>query len=211
MAITGMPNIPNFAGLASAAENAAISLGASTLIKAVFGTRWGIVNQHGVPILLSDSVISVNYENTQDTSKDPIEGGKVLTYNKINNPKRANVVLAKGSGGSLKRGLWLAQLETYANSTLNFHIVTPDYVFTNMQIIGLNYSRTATSGLQRILASLDFEECKIAKVKYNTEEVKQPQDAKTVDSGKVQPTQKTSLFSDLSTGLVNSISKLAGN
>lgn len=211
MAIAGMPNIPNFAGLASAAEDAAISLGAAALIRAVFGSKWGVVNQYGVPILLSDSFLSIDYSNTQETSKDPIENGKVMTYNKVNQPRKCSVVLAKGKGGALKRGLWLSQLELHTNSTLKFHVVTPETVITNMLITNLSYSRTSTDGLQLIKAKLDFEECKIAKVKYDKEEVKQAQDAKTVDSGKVQATANESGLSKVGTGLVNLVSKLAGN
>lgn len=211
MAIAGMPNIPNFAGLASAAEDAAISLGAAALIQAVFGSKWGIVNQYGVPILLSDSFLSIDYSNTQETSKDPIENGKVMTYNKVNNPRKCSVVLAKGAGGALKRGLWLSQLELYTNSTLKFHVVTPETVITNMLITNLSYSRTSTDGLQLIKAKLDFEECKIATVKYDKEEVKQAQDAKTVDSGKVQATANESMLSKAGSGIVSGISALFGN
>ena len=211
MAITGMPNIPNFAGLASAAEDAAISLGSAALIKAVFGSKWGIVNQYGVPILLSDTVVSVTYENTQETSKDPIENGKVMTYNKVNNPRKCSVVLAKGKGSTLSVGAWLSQLEIYTNSTLKFHIVTPEYVFTNMQIVSNSHSRTAQAGLQLIQVKLDFEECKIAKVKYDTEEVQKPQDAQSVDSGKVQATENSSGLYKLGQGALNLIAKVAGN
>lgn len=206
-----MPNIPNFAGLASAVEDTAISLGSAALIRAVFGSKWGIVSQYGVPILLSDSFLSIDYSNTQETSKDPIENGKVMTYNKVNQPRKCSVVLAKGKGGALKRGLWLSQLELYTNSTLKFHVVTPETVITNMLITNLSYNRTSTDGLQLIKAKLDFEECKIATVKYDKEEVKQAQDAKTVDSGKVQATANESGLDKIGTGLVNLVSKLAGN
>ena len=69
MTIAGMPNIPNFAGLVTSAEDAAISFGGAALIKAVFGSRWGIVNQYGVPVVLYDSFLSMTYDNTQETSR----------------------------------------------------------------------------------------------------------------------------------------------
>lgn len=206
-----MPNLPNFAGLVTATADAGLSLGSASLIKAIFGNKWGIVNQYGVPVLLSDTVVSVTYENTQETSKDPIENGKVMTYNKVNNPRKCSVVLAKGKGNTLSVGAWLAQLEIYTNSTLKFHIITPEYVFTNMQIIGNSHSRTAQNGLQLIQVKLDFEECKIAKVKYDMEEVQNPQDAQSVDSGKVQATENRSGLYKLGQGALNLIAKVAGN
>lgn len=189
--ITGMPNIPNFAGLVSSAEDASISLGGAALINAVFGTTWAIVNQYGVPIVASDSFLSIDYENSQETSDDPIENGKVLTYNKTNMPRKATVTLAKGTGGKLGRGLWLSQLEVLVNSTLKFHIVTPEYVITNMQMVNLSYARSAQSGKQLIVVTIQFKETKIATVSYDKQEVKNVEDSKTADNGKVQATQVT--------------------
>lgn len=211
MKISGMPNVPNIAGLASASSEALLSLGSASLINAVFGNRWGIVNQYGVPVLLSDTVISVNYENSQETSKDPIENGKVMTYNKINNPRKCSVVIAKGKGSSLSVGAWLTQIEIYANSTLKFHIITPEYVFMNMQIVNTSHARTAQNGLQLIQVKIDFEECKIAKVKYDTEEVKKPQDAQPIDNGKVQASENSSGLYKLGQGVLNIIGNIAGN
>lgn len=209
--ITGMPNIPNFAGLVTSAEDAAISFGGATLIKAVFGNRWSIVNQYGVPILLADSFHSMDYTNSQETSKDPIENGKVLTYNKVNNPRKCNVVLTKGTGGSLGRGAFLAELETYANSTLKFYVITPEFVYTNMQIVEYGYSRTSADGLQLLRVSIAFEESKTAQVSYETEEVKNVDDSKEVDSGKVQATENRSLIDKWAIGGVNLISTIFGN
>lgn len=209
--IAGMPNIPNFAGLVTSAEDAAISLAGAALIRAVFGNVWSVVNQYGVPILLADSFYSIDYSNTQETSKDPLENGKVMTYNKVNNPRKCNVVLIKATGGQLQRGAFMAEIEAMANSTLKFHIITPDYVHTNMQIIGWNYARANNNGCAMISASIDFEESKIAKVAYEQEEVKNAEDSKTVDNGKVQATANQSALSKIGDGVVSGISKLFGN
>lgn len=211
MTIAGMPNIPNFAGLVTSAEDAAISFGGAALIKAVFGSVWGVVNQYGVPVLLYDSFVSMNYDNTQETSKDPIENGKVMTYNKVNNPRRCSVVLAKGTGGALARGAFLAQVETYVNSTLMFHVITPETVITNQQMIGYSYARSNSDGLQLIKVAIDFEESKIATVDFSTEQVANVEDSAEVDSGKVQPTQNQSILSTLGDAVVNGISSALGN
>lgn len=209
--IAGMPNIPNFAGLVSSAEDAAISLAGAALIRAVFGSTWAIVNQYGVPILLSDTFVSIDYSNTQETSDAPVENGKVMTYNKVNNPRKCTVVLTKAKGGALQRGAWLAQIELLTNSTLRFYIITPEYVFTNMLIVGTSYARSSTNGLQMISVSIDFKEAKVATVSYEKEDVKNAEDSKQVDNGKVQATQDQSAISKLGDGVVSGISKLFGN
>ena len=191
MTMIGMPNIPNFAGLATSAADAAISLGGAALLNAVFGNVWGIVNQYGVPILLSDNVIGLNYTNQSQISKAPVEKGSFTSYNKVASPRKATVQLSKGKGGALARGAWLAQLETYANSTLNFYIISPEFVYKSMNIVGLSYSREASSGMQLIVANIELEEVKTAKVDYSYQEVANPADAASEDGGAVQPTDQS--------------------
>lgn len=185
--IEGMPNIPNFKGLNTAGSNALISLGSAALINAVFGNYWGIFNEYGIPILLADNVISLKYNNSSRIAQAPIEKGSFASYNKIANPYKATVQLSKGTGGTLMRGAFLGQIETLANSTLLFHILTPEYVYTNACIVGYDTAREASDGAQLIKVNLHLEEVREVTVKYDTEEVKNPDDAKTQDGGEKQP------------------------
>lgn len=206
-----MPNIPNFAGLVTSGEDALVSFGGATLIRAVFGDRWSIVNEYGVPILLSDSFIAFDYTNTQDLCTDPIENGKVRAYNKVNNPRQCNVTLAKSSDGALGRGAWLGQIETYANSTLKFHIITPEFVYTNMMITQYGTSRTSSNGYELIKVNIQFTECKLGNVKYEKEQVKNVDDTRMVDNGKVQAEQDDSILNKIGNLTVDLSSKLFGN
>ncbi|MCX8748207.1 phage baseplate protein [Snodgrassella alvi] len=185
--IEGMPNVPNFKGLNAAGSNALISLGSAALINAVFGNYWGIFNEYGIPILLADNVISLKYNNSSRIAQAPIEKGSFASYNKIANPYKATVQLSKGTGGTLMRGAFLGQIETLANSTLLFHILTPEYVYTNACIVGYDTAREASDGAQLIKVNLHLEEVREVTVKYDTEEVKNPDDAKTQDGGEKQP------------------------
>lgn len=182
-----MDGIPNVKGLVSASENAAISLGGTALINTVFGNYWGIFNEYGVPILLADNVISVKYTNTSKISQAPIEKGSFASYNKVADPYKAVVQLSKGSGGTLARGAFLAQIETLATSTLKFYIITPEYVYQNAVITGYDTIREASNGAQLLKINLQLEEIREISVKYDTEEVKNPDDAKTKDGGDKQP------------------------
>lgn len=185
--IEGMPNVPNFKGLNAAGSNALISLGSAALINAVFGNYWGIFNEYGIPILLADNVIALKYNNSSRIAQAPIEKGSFASYNKIANPYKATVQLSKGTGGTLMRGAFLGQIETLANSTLLFHILTPEYVYTNACIVGYDTAREASDGAQLIKVNLHLEEVREVTVKYDTEEVKNPDDAKTQDGGERQP------------------------
>lgn len=189
--IEGIPNVPNFKGLNTAGTNAMISLGGAALINAVFGNYWGVFNEYGIPILLADNVMSLKYANSSRISQAPIEKGSFASYNKVSNPYKATVQLSKGSGGTLLRGAFLAQIETLANSTLKFHIITPEFVYTNACIIGYDTARQASEGAQLIKVNLHLEEIREVIVQYDTEEVKNPDDAEKKDGGEKQPEKPT--------------------
>ena len=184
-----MPSLPSgFKGLVTSGADAAISLGGAALIRAIFGDVWGLVNEYGIPILLSDSVKNVDYTNSSTISKFLIEKGSFSSYNKISDPRFISVQLVKWKGSKLEKSAWLAQLEMLANSTLKFHVVTPEYLYTNYSITRFAYARDNTS-IQKITASMDLEEVREVKLKYSTQEAKAEQDNSTVDGGTVQPKQ----------------------
>ena len=182
--MNGIPNIPNFSP--SILSSGAVSFGGAALIDAIFGKQWGIVNQYGLPIVLADSVVAMSYDASASVSNLPIESGSFASYNKVDNPSMATVTLAKSEGGPLKRGLFLTQLEALKKSTLGFHVITPEYVYTNYQIVGLSHSRSASEGTTLIRVNVDLQEVKEAKVQYDEEEVQNPSDAQTKDGGDKQ-------------------------
>ena len=185
----GMPNIPDFKGVTSAATDAAISLGGAALINAVFGNYWGVINEYGVPILLADNVISLKHSASSKIANAPVEQGTFASYNKVQDPWTATVQMSKGSGGTLMRGVFLAQIETLANSTLKFNIITPEYVYTNACIVGYDTAREASDGAQLIKVNLHLEEVREVTVQYDTEEVKNPDDSANKEGGDKQPQQ----------------------
>lgn len=187
--VDGIPNVPNFKGLVSGAVNAAIGLGGAALINAIFGNYWGVFNEFGIPILLADNVVSLKYTNTAKVSQTPIEQGSFASYNKVNDPYKATVQLTKGSGSTSARGAFLAQIEALAASTLKFHVITPEFVYTNAAIVGYDLAREASDGAQLIKVNLHLEEIREVMVQYDTEEVKNPDDAKNKDGGDKQPQQ----------------------
>lgn len=180
--MNGMPSVPDFIAKTDL-TNIGISLGGAALINGIFGRQWGIFNQFGIPIMLADSVVSFSYDANADISKYPVEGGKFASYNKVSNPSMYTVQFAKQSGGVLERGAFLAQIEAALKSTLNFNIVTPEYVYLNSQVIGINLDRSREDGATCLRVNVELEEVREAKVEYAFEEVKAPSDSNTVDGG----------------------------
>src|SRR5690554_3316502 len=194
--IAGFPDlptgdIPDFKGLVSGGTDALISFGGAAIIRAIFGDVWGVFNQYGIPILLADTFESVTFNSSGQVAQAPIEKGSFASYNKVQNPYKASVVLTKGVGGATERGAFIAQLEVLQKSSLLFHIVTPDYVHTNASIIGFDYARKPQDGARIIVAQLHLEEVREVKVRYEeTQQPAEPEDAETVDNGEQQPDEQ---------------------
>lgn len=184
--IPGIPDIPDFKGLVTSGTDALISFGGATLIRMIFGNQWGIFNQYGVPIMLADTVFSVKYQNSSQIAQAPVEKGAFTSYNKVQNPYQATVTLIRGGGDPTLRGLFIAQLELLANSTLLFHVITPEYVHTNAAIAGYDYAREPQGGARMIIANIHLEEVREATVTYETKETENPEDSPKVDNGEQQ-------------------------
>lgn len=179
----GMPDIPNWKGLPNAGLDAGISLGGAALINSLFGNYWGIFNEYGVPLLLADNVISLQYENKSRVVNAPIERGTFASYNKISDPWKATVQMSKGSGGALERGAFLAQLEILSKSTLRFIVITPEFVYKFANIVGHDLAREAKDGATLIKVNVHLEEIREVTVSYAEEEVTKPDDSKVKDTG----------------------------
>lgn len=179
----GMPDIPNWKGIPNAAIDAGISLGGGALINTLFGNYWGIFNEFGVPLLLADNVLSLQYQNQSRVVNAPIEKGSFTSYNKVADPYKATVQLSKGSGGTLERGAFLAQLEILAKSTLKFYIITPEYVYKSANIVGFDFAREARDGATLIKVNVHLEEIREVSVQYEEEEVTNPDDSRVKDAG----------------------------
>lgn len=198
--IKGMPSVPdlpfNPAGVVSSGIDALISFGGAFAIGLIFGDRWGIFNEYGVPVLLADNVTSVEYNNSSDVVDAPVEKGTFATYNKVQNSYTATVQMTKGGGNATMRGLFIGQLEALAKSTLLFNVLTPEYVHRSATIVGFGYKRLPNEGNRIIVATIELKEVREMVVKYDREEVANPEDSATVDGGEVQaePARESLLY-----------------
>lgn len=186
-----MPSVAGLSNLTTTLEGSALALA----VNAIFGKQWGLYNEYGVPLLLSNHVVGIQYNNGSSLADAPLEKGSFASYNKVANPYTAVVQLVKGDGSVAERNLWLAQIEAYARTTIKFYIVSPEFVYINACIESVSYSRSAQEGQQLIRVNIALREVREVKVDYSSEEVAKADDAKTADSGNVQPkTENTSLL-----------------
>lgn len=176
----GIPNVPK---LPPNIGNALISFGGAQLINRIFGEKWGIFNQRGIPLLLADNVASVRFENKSSVVNSPIENGSFTSYNKVNEPFKASVLMTKATGGVTERGAFLALLDAFSNSADLYMIITPEAVYPNCAIVGYDYIREAGNGARMIKVNIHFQEVRLAKVEYRKTKSEAGLQA---DGGKVQ-------------------------
>lgn len=184
--IPGMPNIPGLDLVPTNVTDAAISFGGAFATNVIFGKQWGIYSEFGVPILLADTVYSVKYQASSNVAQAPVERGTFASYNKVSDPYKATVVLARGGSNAALRGAFIAQLDALVKSTALFHVVTPEYVHRNASITGYDYARDPQSGASMIVANIHLEEIREVNVLYETIETRNPADLPVKASGEVQ-------------------------
>lgn len=205
--IPGMPDIPGLNRLPPSFVDAAIGFGGAFAINMVFGNQWGIYSQYGVPILLADTVYSVKYQNSSQIAQAPVEKGTFTSYNKVQDPYKATVALAKGGGNPAERGAFIAQLEALSRSTIQYHVVTPEFVHRNASITGYDYARDPQAGARMIVANIHLEEVRESGVEYDTVETRNPADSAILSAGEVQtsPVDSSILNRIVSSGALSTV------
>jgi len=128
-----------------------------------------------------DSFISMNGSHNSQVVKNAIENGSFRSVNKIKDPNKIIVELAKGG---YKTGVEevLANLKKYQNTTAFCTVVTPFGPIKNLNLVGLDYNFTVDSGSNLLVAKLTFQE-----IVYNNDyekEVKYPTLEKLKDMGR---------------------------
>lgn len=120
--------------------------------------QWGIFNQDGSPVLIANSVNSVEYARDYRISDYPQEKGSFQSYNKVQVPYQAKVSFM---AGSTRRDI-LNNIENKAASLDLVSVVTPEITYPNANIVHYSFSRTSRSGVTLVLIDVWLEEIRIA-------------------------------------------------
>ena len=128
-----------------------------------------------------DSFVSLNGSHNSQIVKNVVENGSFRSVNKIKDPNKIVIELAKGG---YKAGIEevLANLKKYQNTTATCTVITPFGIIKNLNLVGLDYNFTVTSGSNLLVAKLTFQE-----IVYNRDydkTVKYPSLEKVKDMGR---------------------------
>lgn len=190
------PNVPNLPGVPALLRLAIASVlplpvlavaDALGLPGLLTGPQWGIFDSGGNPVLTVDSVADVDVARDANISDFPVEAGGFATYNKVIRPRGTKTTVMVG-GSDAARSSFLMTLDAVWQSLSLYNVVTPEYVYTNANIVHYDYRRTARNGATLLRVNVWLEEVRqIAQATYAS--TASPNAATDATGGYVQPGQ----------------------
>ena len=197
-----VPNVPGVPFLTSYSPATSLILLAADLVTSLVGLiapQWGIF-LNGVPIIDADSVVSFEYKQEWTVSSFPLEQGAFQSYDKVNTPFDVRVRYATG-GSDADRQAFLDSIDAVAGSLQLFDVVTPNAVYTSVNITHWDYRRTATNGVGLLVVDIWCIEVRVtATTQFSN--TQQPSGADAKSSGIVQPKTPTPQESQELSGLL---------
>lgn len=169
----------------------------ATVVQAFQPPQWGIFFSSGAPLVIPDTFESIDHRAEARISDYPIETGGFASYDKVILPHDSRVTLVC-AGRNMDRTIFLANLETARKALDLFTIVTPDAVYTSVNITHYDYRRARQRGATMIYADVWFEEVRIVSGSQFTSNGQQsgnpqlsatqnPNSQSSVNQGSVQP------------------------
>lgn len=149
----GFPNVPFAPGVPPLARNplaVATTVGllvadAISFFAGFLGPQWGIF-QDGLPVVLADNVVSLDYKKDWEIANYPMEQGAFQSYDKVENPFEARVRFSTG-GTRIDRQVLLSSITAIAGNTELYDVYTPEAIYPSVNIAHYDYRRTAVSGV----------------------------------------------------------------
>lgn len=102
-------------------------------------------------------VIYLKYKKEYKTSTAPVEGGKVVAYNLVEQPRTGQVTYVS-TGTQKQRILFEDALEHAENSTNVYILHTAERLINNVKITAHSVERNSSKGFQLVRYLIDFQE-----------------------------------------------------
>jgi hypothetical protein len=153
-------NVPNVDGIPAVAfaPNAGLGIalaGADAVGLPFFGSgaaEWGIFRR-GAPVVVCDNVVAFDHKADWAISDYPVEGGQFESYNKVTIPYDVRLVFTAG-GSEANRAALLNSLRAIVGDLNYYDAVSPEAVYTPVNLVHLDYRRTAQNGVGLIIVSV---------------------------------------------------------
>ena len=184
-----MPNVPNLPGVPTLGSYAAspvplLVADAAAVILAFLRPQWGVFLD-GLPALPeANSFVSQEYKQDWTIADYPVEEGAFQTYDKVQLPFESRVRITSGGTLAARQAL-LAAVDAVANSLDLYDIVTPERVYTSVNVSHYDFRREAGRGLGLLTIDVWFLEVRVAPAAQFSS-TQQPGEAGQQNIGNVQ-------------------------
>jgi len=166
---------------------------------------WGIFRAEDNQIAVKpDSIVSVEYDAEYRISDFQLQDGQFETYNKVAMPFETRVVLSKGGAEDDRRD-FVRAIEDIRGDTALYNVVTPEWVYLNVNIARVSLARKRDQGGGLIEFELVLREIR---ENYVTPATKEPGGEPIKNNGTIQartpaPATEAIVASKAETSIVN--------
>lgn len=186
MAIPGVPNL-----LKNAPKAIGITLLGNLATKLwdyLFpGPTWGVFK-----VGTTDVAIEVSSIIEQDVSAEArasdyiIQTGSFTNYNKVRQPDIITIRMTK-DGGDVSRLQLLYWLNQHVTETSLFDILSPEWRYPNMTLVGYRLGRSARSGAAMIVADCLFQQIREKPAVFSITNIAEPENQPSTPTARVNP------------------------
>ena len=180
--INGVPPVAFARGFGGAIS--LLSADVSPLPSAPAGAaQWGLF-LGGAPVIVAESVVGLEFRKESLIADYPVEQGAFASYNKVKAPFDVRLRFASGKDPAARAAL-IASIDAIADDLNLYDAVTPEKVYTNVNVAHHDYHRAARNGVGLLVADVWCLQIQVvaAAAMANTA---QPSGAATVNGGPQQ-------------------------
>jgi hypothetical protein len=176
--VPGVPAVPRPPGFVQSSLSLLVNDTIQSFLTNIYALQWGIWKD-GNPIIIPNSIISLDFKKDYTISSYPVEGGfntggttaaGFQSYDKVQTPFEARVRMSFSSGislgpflpsisgipgtGAAGRAAFLNTLEAIAGDLNLYDVVTPEKTYESANIHHYDYQRTAVNGAGMIVVDV---------------------------------------------------------
>ena len=187
----GVPAVPRVPGIIPATISLLVNDLISGFLSSLYASRWGIF-QNGLPVIVPQSIISLDFKQDWSLSSYPQEQGAFQTYDKVVTPFETRVRMTSGTSMAERTDL-LSSVAAIAGNLELYDVATPEFIHQSVNIHHWDYQRTATNGAGLIIIDLWLTQINVSATS-SFSNTQQPGGANPTSGGQVQTQTPPSNF-----------------
>lgn len=165
------------------------------ILQAANAEVWGVFDSNNEKVIVATTFVELGHNASSKIARFFMEQGTFANYNKVNESNETSILMIK-QGTFDELGVYINEVEALKRSTGLFDIVTPERVFTSVNLESYDYKRSVADGVNMIAFNMHFVEVREVALAYSTRTV--PEAATNQDRGLQQAKEpRTSIASKL--------------